>query len=62
MATETVFLPGFGIIEDEESGDTFTLPGGGVAQENAAAAGALNNDLISAMHLMRPWEPTPMGT
>ena len=27
----------------------------------AAAGGPLDNDRISAMLLMRPWEPTPMG-
>ncbi len=37
MATETFFLPGYGIIVDEEDGDEVFIPGYGVVVNNVAA-------------------------
>lgn len=40
MATETYFLPGYGIVVDEEEGDEYFLPGYGVVANNEAEAAA----------------------
>ena len=57
---QTTFLPGFGIIEDDESGNVVFLPGFGVVEFNAATQ-PLNLNRISSMHFMRHYEPIAMG-
>ena len=42
MATETYFLPGYGIVVDEGDGDEYFLPGYGVVANNEAAAAGAN--------------------
>ncbi len=61
MATKTRMIPGYGVLVDAESGNEQMLPGWGVVAQVEAASGPLDNDRISAMFLMRPWEPTPLG-
>ena len=39
MATETFFLPGYGIVVDAEDGDEVFIPGYGVVVNNLAAGG-----------------------
>jgi len=39
MATETFFLPGYGVVVDTEDGDEVFLPGYGVVIRNEALAG-----------------------
>jgi hypothetical protein len=40
MATETFFLPGYGVVVDAEDGDEVFIPGYGVVANNEAAAAA----------------------
>jgi len=37
MATETFFLPGYGVYVDEATGDEVFIPGYGVIKDEAAA-------------------------
>ena len=55
-------IPGIGLVKDSESGNTVLYPGGLVKEaEPAAAPTTLDNDLISAMHFQRHYEPIAMG-
>ena len=49
MATETFFLPGYGVVVDEEDGDEVFIPGYGVvAGFVAAASGRIMSSLAAA--------------
>ena len=47
MATETFFLPGYGIVVDEEDGDEYFLPGYGVVANNEAAGAGTTIEIPS---------------
>ena len=62
MATKTKYLPGFGVLVDNESGEEKFLPGFGVVAQNVfVAATPLSLTRISAMHFQRHYEPIAMG-
>ena len=54
MATETFFLPGYGIVVDEEDGDEVFIPGYGVVVNNPAAAAVVALPSL----VMAPYQPT----
>ena len=52
MATETFFLPGYGVVVDAEDGDEVFIPGYGVVVNNEAPAVSFPPWKASIIHLL----------
>ena len=55
MATETFFLPGYGVVVDAEDGDEVFIPGYGVVVNNPAPVGGANPKGPLGMPLHEPF-------